>query len=577
MSPKVTGWDELHLAENPAVELLQSLGYTYVTPEALEPERTNFKEPILTNRLAAALMRLNPWLSDTNVTRAVKAVQVPAATLAEANETLYTSLTYGIALEQDRGDGRKSHTVRFLDFDKPNRNEWIVTRQYKVLGSKKHVIPDIVVFVNGLPLAVIECKSPTIGDTWKAEAVKQLHRYQEAGTRWKDQGAPKLFEAAQILVATCGERAVYGTVGTPERFFLGWKEPYPLAVKQLGEKLGRTPTPQDILLYGLFEPRNPARHRAELCRVRGRRRPHHPQADPLQAVHRRERGDASHPHCPEAERAGRNRLAHPRVGEEPDHALARAQAPPRRVAAATHRGHRHRPHQARPADCRGVHRVRLSEPRARGQRARPPAHPRAPHRQDGDDHDPEVPGDRRRRRRRAAWVGPPHAVRGCQHLRDGGRGPPHAVPEPRRQHAPGAAQRLLPRLYRHPHRQEGPEHAAHLRPLHRHLHHRAGGAGRSDGAHLLREPAPGTPHHRTDHRPGLRPRLRRPHRGRTRGHQAALRHRASNRRRPAPHRGDLPGPHRPLHAVHRPQRIQGPGGCDEPPRRGHPTRRRWTG
>ena len=257
MSPKATAWDELHLAENPAVESLQSLGYAYIPPEDLDPERPSFKEPILTDRLAAALKRLNPWLSDTNLTRAVKtATQIPAASLAEANETLYTSLTYGIAVEQDRGDGRKSHTVRFLDFDKPSRNEWIVTRQYKVLGSKKHVIPDLVVFVNGLPLAVIECKSPTIGDTWKAEGVKQLHRYQEADTRWKDQGAPRLFEAAQILVATCGERAVYGTVGTPERFFLEWKEPYPLTVKQLGKKLGRTPTPQDILLYGLLEPRN---------------------------------------------------------------------------------------------------------------------------------------------------------------------------------------------------------------------------------------------------------------------------------------------------------------------------------
>ena len=313
----------------------------------------------------------------------------------------------------------------------------------------------------------------------------------------------------------------------------------------------------------------PARHHAELRRVRGRRRPDRPQADPLQAVHRSERGDAAHPHRPKAERAGRNRLAHTGVGEEPDDALARAQAPPRRVAAATHRGHRHRPHQARPANHRSVHRVRVPKPRARGQRARSAAHPRAPDRQDGDDHHPEVPGDRRRRRRRAAGSGPPHAVRGCQHLRDGGRGPPHAVPEPRREHAPGAAQRLLPRLHRHPHRQEGPEHAAHLRPLPRHLHHRAGGRGQGDGAHLLREPAPGTPHHRTDHRPGLRPRLRRPHRRRAGRHQAALRHRASNRRRPAPHRGDLPGPHRPLHAVHRPQRIQGPGGCDEPPRRGH--------
>ena len=66
-------------------------------------------------------------------------------------------------------------------------------------------------------------------DAWKSKAIQQLHRYQEAVTQWKDQGAPRLFEVAQILVGTCGERAVYGTVGTPERFFLKWKEPYPLS------------------------------------------------------------------------------------------------------------------------------------------------------------------------------------------------------------------------------------------------------------------------------------------------------------------------------------------------------------
>ena len=64
MSPKTTGWGELHLAENPAVEMLESLGYTYVPPEALEGERASFKETILTGRLAAALKRLNPWLSE---------------------------------------------------------------------------------------------------------------------------------------------------------------------------------------------------------------------------------------------------------------------------------------------------------------------------------------------------------------------------------------------------------------------------------------------------------------------------------------------------------------------------------
>ena len=257
MSPKTIEWDELHLAENPTVELLESLTYTYVRPGDLESERDSLKEAILTRRLAKALKRLNPWLSATNVNKAVMAVtRIPAASLAETNEMVHTSLTFGIALEQDRGRGRKSHSVRLLDFDQPSRNDFVVTRQYKVLGVKKHVIPDIVAFVNGLPLAVIECKSPTIGDAWKAEAVKQLRRYQEADTRWKDQGAPRLFDAAQILIGTCGERAVYGTVGTPERFFLEWKLPYPISENQLAERLGRPATPQDILLYGLLEPRN---------------------------------------------------------------------------------------------------------------------------------------------------------------------------------------------------------------------------------------------------------------------------------------------------------------------------------
>lgn len=257
MMPNPSAWNERHLSEDPAVELLQSIGYTYVSPEALEGERASLKEAVLSSRLAAALKRLNPWLSEANAAQAMRRItQVPATSLAEANQAIHTSLTYGVALEQDRGGGRKSHTVRFLDFDEPERNEWIVTCQYRVLGSKKHIVPDIVVFVNGLPLAVIECKSPTIGDGWKAEAVKQLRRYQEANDRWRQQGAPKLFETAQILVGACGERAVYGTVGTAERFFLEWKAPYPLSAEELARKLGRAPTPQDILLYGLLEPRN---------------------------------------------------------------------------------------------------------------------------------------------------------------------------------------------------------------------------------------------------------------------------------------------------------------------------------
>ena len=257
MTSSTIRWDEQGLAEGPAIDLLRSVNYTYISADVLKGEREGMKEAVLENRLAVALKRLNPWLSDPNVAQAIRRVtQVSAVSLAEANQTVYTSLTYGVALEQDRGDGRKSHTVRFLDFDEPERNDWIITRQYRVRGAKKDIVPDIVVFVNGLPLVVIECKSPTVGDIWKGEAVAQLRRYQEADDRWKQQGAPRLFETAQILIGTCGQRAVYGTVGTPERYYFEWKDPYPLRTGKLAEKLGRDPTAQDILLYGLLEPRN---------------------------------------------------------------------------------------------------------------------------------------------------------------------------------------------------------------------------------------------------------------------------------------------------------------------------------
>ena len=271
----------------------------------MESERGSVKETILSGRLAAALKRLNPWLSESNVAKAVKAVtQVPAASLAEANEALYTSLTYGIALEQDRGDGRKSHTLGFLDFEKPSRNEWIVTRQYKVLGSKKHIIPDIVVFGNGLPLAVIECKSPTIGDTWKADAVKQLRRYQEADSGWKNQGAPQLFETAQILIATCGD-ARRLRHGQHPRAILpcveGAVSPDGDAARQ--EARARADAAGHCALR---TPRaaEPPRPDAELRGVRQRRRPQGPQADPLQAVHRGQRSDAADSPRPKAERGG---------------------------------------------------------------------------------------------------------------------------------------------------------------------------------------------------------------------------------------------------------------------------------
>lgn len=251
-------WNESGQSEGPAAELLQKLGYSYVSPEKLEEERESLKDVILAERLKKALKRLNPWLSDDNLHKAIRAIaNVQKAGLMEANEAAHIALTYGISLEQNLGDGKKSHTVRFIDFNNPKNNEFLVTRQFKVKGAKKHVIADLVCFINGIPLVIIECKSPTLGDKWFHEAVDQVQRYQENDSKYQELGAPRLFHAVQLIVVTCGQSALYGAVGTKQNFYSAWKVPYPLTVEQVAKKVGKDkPDAQEVLFYGLLTPDN---------------------------------------------------------------------------------------------------------------------------------------------------------------------------------------------------------------------------------------------------------------------------------------------------------------------------------
>jgi type I restriction enzyme R subunit len=255
-------WNEINLSEEPAVRLLEALGYAFVPSEELEGERESLKEVILIPRLTKKLLEINPWLSEENLRKAVRAMtHVPAAGLMEANEKLHTSLAYSIAIEQDTGGvGKKSRDVFFIDFEHPEKNEFLVTRQFKVAGPKDNIICDIVLFVNGLPLAVIECKSPTIQEPIN-KGLKQLFRYQELTDEYHERGAPGLFETMQVLVAVCGQKARFGTVGTSHRHFSEWKEPWPLTLDELNKKyttplFNRVPTEQDVLLFGLFRLQN---------------------------------------------------------------------------------------------------------------------------------------------------------------------------------------------------------------------------------------------------------------------------------------------------------------------------------
>jgi type I restriction enzyme, R subunit len=252
-----SAWSEASLSEDPAVALLAHLGHEYVAPEQLDAERDTYKDAVLATRLRRAIERMNPHLTPENVGRAVRAITHATGTsLAEVNQALHLHITHGLTVQQDVGRGVQGQVVRVIDFDRPAANEFIVTRQFKVKGSKKHIIADTVVFVNGLPLAVLELKNPTLGDIWLHQAVDQLLRYQEARDGFQGEGAPQLFHTAQLLVAACGQRAAYGTIGTPQRYFAEWKTTYPALEEVVTKALGRKATPQDIALWGLFQPAN---------------------------------------------------------------------------------------------------------------------------------------------------------------------------------------------------------------------------------------------------------------------------------------------------------------------------------
>jgi type I restriction enzyme R subunit len=248
-------WNEVRLAEDPAIAQLVSLGWTHVPPEAIATERRSLAEAFLPQRLAAGVRRLNPWISEENLDRALRAVtQVAAPGLIEASEQAQTALAYGISVDQDLGDGRRGRDVRFLDFDEPLANDLVVARQFRLRGAKRDVIPDLVLFVNGLPLAVVECKSPALGPRWLAEAVGQLRQYQEVEPHQRGEGAPQLFTTVQLVVVACGQAAKIGTVGTPLRFFDEWKDPYPLPRAAFAKRLGREPNPQELLIQGALAP-----------------------------------------------------------------------------------------------------------------------------------------------------------------------------------------------------------------------------------------------------------------------------------------------------------------------------------
>jgi type I restriction enzyme R subunit len=240
----VQDWNEKQLVEDRIIAQLQKLGYTYIHGSYLEGERQTLRDVVLQQRLRDAIKRINPWISDDNLRRVVRDItHIEAASLMEANEAIHEDIVHYISVEQDLGRGKKNQTVRLIDFDNIDNNEFLVVNQFKVSGMTDNIIPDVVLFVNGLPVVVIECKSPFVTSPI-VQAVKQLERYQAEVER--------LFYYNQILIATCGQQAKYATVGAKLRHYGEWKDPYPMTLSDLGSEVN----PQDVLVAGMLTKRN---------------------------------------------------------------------------------------------------------------------------------------------------------------------------------------------------------------------------------------------------------------------------------------------------------------------------------
>ena len=189
--------DEYDKVELPALEQLQKLGWQYINGTAFLPtpdgEREYFREVVLEKRLRAAILRINPWISDENLRKVMREITHPAAaTLMEANQNLWHTLVNYQSVEQDLGKGRKGQTVKIVDFDNIANNEFLCVNQFKIEGINENIIPDILCFVNGLPLAIIEAKSPYITNPMEC-GINQLRRYANRRAPHEDEGAEKLF------------------------------------------------------------------------------------------------------------------------------------------------------------------------------------------------------------------------------------------------------------------------------------------------------------------------------------------------------------------------------------------------
>ncbi len=250
---------EINASQRPALALFEAMGYTYISPADCDKQRGSRYHVLLRDILRGQLRRLNRYVyagaenefSAANIERAMEDLNEPLTDgLVRTSEKIYDALLLGKSYPETVGDGKMlSFNLRYIDWDNPQNNVFHVTEEFAVDSQDRqhNARPDIVLFINGIPFAVIECKAPHIP---VEEAVGQMIRNQQAAY------IPHLFKFAQLVVATNKNAVKYATAGTPKKFWSVWKEQDDewLQTRLKAPVPDRMPTEQDRNIVSLFSP-----------------------------------------------------------------------------------------------------------------------------------------------------------------------------------------------------------------------------------------------------------------------------------------------------------------------------------
>ena len=236
------------VVETAALDWFEALGYERrlgmeIAPGEPRAERADYGEVVLRGRLRDALERLNPHLPPEAIADAFRRLTVvDGPSVVTRNHQLHRMLVDGVNVEFRRPDGSIGGAqVRVLDFDEPSNNDWLVVNQFTVVENRRQRRPDVVVFVNGLPLAVLELKNAADANATIDGAFNQFQTYQS--------DIPTLFTYNAALLISDGTQARIGTVSSSREWFMPWRT-------IAGDTLAEESLAQlQVVIEGVFEPR----------------------------------------------------------------------------------------------------------------------------------------------------------------------------------------------------------------------------------------------------------------------------------------------------------------------------------